>query len=238
LTFSVLHANWGSLKDVRAILTAAEEEGNARTISRPSLVTLNNEKSLIESLRVVRVPITTSTQITQTGASAVSSQTGGAVEAIEIGITLEVTPQVSNDGFILMEIMVKSSTLANVTSGDAVLPDELSRKAESKVLVRDGETIVIGGILKETRSEGEAGVPWLKEIPVFGWLFKQINQEVDFEELMVFITPRILIEPVLPPREERRWGAQNLPSAEELWRKAMRETEGDWRIIGPSPVNP
>jgi len=236
LTFSVLQARWGSLRDVNAILTAAEKEGQVRIISRPSVVTLNNEKSKIESLRIVRIPITQPSTVNQTAPEAVAAG-GAAVQDIRIGITLEVKPQISNDGFVLMEIFVKSSTLGSTTAG-AELPDELTREATSKVMVRDGETVVIGGILKDTRSESEAGVPFLKEIPVIGWFFKRYSVAQDFEELMIFITPRILTEPNFAARAKRRGGAEDLPSAEQLWRNALKETEGDRPLIFPGPASP
>ena len=94
--------------------------------------------------------------------------------------------------------------------------DELSREANASVLVKDGETIVLGGILKDTRNESESGVPYVKDIPIFGWLFKNHRWQKDFEELMVFITPRIADA-----------GSSNLPTAEQMWRDQMRKTEGN-----------
>jgi type II secretory pathway component GspD/PulD (secretin) len=97
-----------------------------------------------------------------------------------------------------------------------VIPfDELNREAVSNVLVRDGETIVIGGILKDTKVTSESGIPWLKDVPVLGWLFKNQRWQKDYEELIVFITPRIIAA-----------GSTHLPSAEELWRDRMAQTQG------------
>lgn len=146
-----------------------------------------------------------------------------ATEKVPVGIILTVTPQVSSDGYVLMNINVKSSTVApgTVTSGTAgVVPfDELNREAVANVLVRDGETIVLGGILKDTSQDSESGVPYLKDIPVFGWLFKNQRLQKDFEELMVFITPRLTSA-----------GSANLPSAEQLWRDQLGKTAADQPI--------
>jgi len=225
LTFSVLQARWGSLRNINAVLTAAEEEGSVRIVSRPTVVTLNNVTSTIQSLRIVRISLPTGTTNIASGSG---SAAGAAVatESVSIGIILSVTPQVSSDGFVLMNISVKSSSLASETSGDTI-PDELSREAISNVLVRDGDTVVIGGIMKDTRNESEGGVPFLKDIPVVGWLFKRIKVSQDFEELMVFITPRVIMA-----------GTADLPSAEQLWRNSLRKTEGDRPIILPGPVGP
>ena len=212
--FRVVQNRMGAFRNISATLSAAESEGNIKIISRPSVVTLNNVASTIQSLRILRITLPSSTNI----ASGTGSAAGAAVatERINVGITLTVTPQVSSDGFVLMNINVKSSSTATNTLGGSVVPfDELSREALSNVLVRDGETIVIGGIMKDTGTINESGIPYLKDIPLLGWFFKNIRWTKDFEELMVFITPRII-----------GGGSENLPTAEQLWRQQMKQTEG------------
>src|SRR3990172_1782793 len=214
--FSIVQSRLGPLRTVAMFLSAAEQEGNIKIISRPSVVTLNNVPSTIQSLKIIRITLPTSTNI----ASGTGAAAGAAVatERVNVGITLTVTPQVSSDGFILMNINVKSSSIAATSGGtsSSVIPfDELSREAISNVLVRDGETIVIGGIMKDTSSTSENGIPYLKDIPVLGWLFKNIRWQKDFEELMVFITPRIIAG-----------GSENLPTGEQLWREQMKKTTG------------
>ncbi len=215
-TVSVIQNRFFGLQNLASALEAAETEGNIKIISRPSVVTLNNVASTIQSLRIIRIALPTSTNI----ASGTGSAAGSAVatEKINVGIILTVTPQVSSDGFVLMKINVKSSSIANsatATTGLVIPFDELSREALANVLVRDGETIVIGGIMKDTKSSTDQGIPYLKDIPVLGWLFKNFRWQKDFEELMVFITPRIVSA-----------GSENLPTAEQLWREQMRKTEG------------
>jgi len=207
--FSVLQNRLGSLRNIQARLTAAEKEGNVRIISRPSVVTLNNVESTIQSLRILRILLPSSG--TTIGAAGTV-----ATERINVGITLTVTPQVSSDGFVLMNINVKSSSIATNILGGSVVPfDELSREAKANILVRDGETIVIGGIMKDTKTTSESGIPYLRSIPILGWLFKNISWQKDFEELMVFITPRIVAG-----------GSETLPNAEQLWRETLKKTEG------------
>ena len=162
--------------NIRAVLTAAENEGQIKVISRPSVVTLNNVPSTIKSERVLRIVLPSSTNIAS--GSGAAAGTAVATEKVPVGINLTVIPQVSSDGFVLLNIKVKSSSLANsptVSSGLSVVPfDELNREAEANVLVRDGETIVIGGILKDSDINSQSGVPYLKDIPVLGWLFKNL----------------------------------------------------------------
>jgi type IV pilus assembly protein PilQ len=214
----IFQGKFGALSNLDLQLSAAEKSGDARIISRPSVVTLNNVASTIQSLRVLRITLPTSTNI----ASGTGAAAGAAVatEKVPVGVILTVTPQVSSDGFVLMNISVKSSSIADsptVPSGSlTVIPfDELTREAISNVLVRDGETIVIGGILIDSKKDSESGIPWLKDVPVLGWLFKNMSWEKKREELIVLITPRIIAA-----------GSENLPNAEQLWRDRMRQTQG------------
>ena len=189
--------------NVAGVLSAAEAEGNIKIISRPSIVTLNNVESTIESANIIRV---------RTTAATVGE--AGSLREIRAGITLKVTPQVSADGFVLLNIEAKSSTLdfANAVEN---IPAEISREAKANVLVRDGETVVIGGIMKDTSSNSDSGVPYLKDVPVLGWLFKKSSWRKDFEELVVFITPRIIAA-----------GSEDLPNADQLWRDQLKATQG------------
>jgi type II secretory pathway component GspD/PulD (secretin) len=228
-TISVIQNNLGGLRNLTAALEAAENEGNVRVISRPSVVTLNNVASTIRSERILRISLPSSTNIA-TGSGSSAAGAAVATERIPVGIILTVTPQVSSDGFVLLNINVKSSSIApNATVGGGtagVIPfDELNREATANVLVKDGETIVLGGILKDSGSTSESGLPYLKDIPFFGWLFKSVRQQKDFEELMVFITPRIASA-----------GSDGLPSAEQLWRDQMKTTYG--APGSPSGINP
>ena len=189
--------------NITSVLSAAEAQGNVKIISRPSVVTLNNVESMIESANIVRI---------RTSAATVGE--AGALREIRAGITLKVTPQVSADGFVLLNISAKSSTLDFGKTVDGI-PQENTREAKVNVLVKDGETVVLGGIMKDTGSNSENGIPYLKDIPALGWLFKKSSWQKDFEELVIFITPRIMAA-----------GAENLPSAEQIWRDQMKQTDG------------
>lgn len=226
-TLSVIQNSVGGIRNLANALEAAENEGNIKIISRPSVVTLNNQASTIRSERILRILLPNSTNIA-TGSGSSAAGAAVATERVPVGIVLTVTPQVSADGFILLNINVKSSSIADSSlggGGSVVNFDELNREAVANVLVRDGDTIVLGGILKDTAQDSEAGLPYLKDIPVLGWLFKRHLWQKNFEELMVFITPRIT-----------EVGAVNLPTAEQIWRDQMRTTYGD--RPGPSTVNP
>ncbi|TMB73108.1 MAG: type IV pilus secretin PilQ [Deltaproteobacteria bacterium] len=226
--FTIAQSRLGAIRNLSLKLSAAENEGKVKIISKPSVVTLNNIASTIKSERILRIALPSSTNIAS--GSGAAAGTAVATEKIPVGITLTVTPQVSSDGFVLMNINVKSSSIANnptVSGGVAgVIPfDELNREATANVLVRDGETIVIGGILKDTAQDNTSGIPYLKDVPVLGWLFKSWSIQKDLEELVVFITPRIA-----------EAGSENLPTADELWREQMKKTQGE-QATAPS-INP
>src|SRR6266705_1418109 len=200
----------GSLDGANALaarLTALEQQGKAKVISRPRVITLNNVAATIQSLTILRVKLPSTGTVINTGTGGAAGSASTATEKINTGITLVVTPQVSADGYVLMSIYAKSSQ-PDFTQGRSVdgIPNEISREANSNVLIKDGETVVLGGIFRNTFDSSETGVPYLRGIPVLGWLFKRLQTTNHYEELLVFITPRIVVS-----------GTAGLPNAERLW---------------------
>ncbi len=193
-----------------ARLTALETDGKVKVISRPRVVTLNNLPATIESLRILRVRLPSTGTVISTGAGGAAGSAQTATEKINTGITLTVTPQVSSDGFVFLDVFAKSSTLAPSSSPDNI-PDEVSRQAESHVLIKDGETFVLGGVYQETLNRADTGIPYLRSIPVLGWAFRNHSDKDERQELLVFITPKTVVG---------RGGSEvlaQLPSAADLW---------------------
>ncbi|NOT54906.1 MAG: type IV pilus secretin PilQ [Deltaproteobacteria bacterium] len=220
---SALDLVLGSLSGSQALsvrLSALEREGKARVVSRPRVVTINNKVAEIKSRRTVRVPkISGSLNVGGAG----SNQGGGdAFEEFDVGVTLKITPQISSDGFVLLDVSAESSELADpsvTTSSPStsipIIPDSLLRTASSNVLIRAGETFVLGGILSDNMNSSEEGTPYLRKVPGLGWLFRGDSNSRVKSELMVFITPRIV--PGIP--------VANLPSAQQLWETRPQEGE-------------
>jgi type IV pilus assembly protein PilQ len=104
---------------------------------------------------------------------------------------LRVTPHITPDGRVSMKVDVKNDSQGDVAPG-ANTPSINKKKATTEVLIRDGETTVIGGILQITRNESTSGLPWLSKIPVLGYLFRYDKNSTQNRELLIFITPRIL----------------------------------------------
>ncbi|MBI3248145.1 MAG: type IV pilus secretin PilQ [Deltaproteobacteria bacterium] len=212
----------GSLSGSQSLnlrLSALEREGKLQVVSRPRVVTLNNKAAEIKARREVRVPIVAGSLSVSGGGRATGG--GNAFQEFDVGITLKVTPQISSDGFVLLDVDAESSELASDSSAPPfpgsttaipVIRDVLKRTASSNVLIRNGDTFVLGGILQDNLSRQERGVPYLRDTPVLGWLFKNRNKSLNKDELLVFITPR-LISGFSP-------GA--LPTAKQLWEERPR----------------
>ena len=164
--------------DLAAQLRLFEMEDIVHVISSPRVVVLNNEAANI--VQSSNIPVA---QVNQSAGVAVTSTIYQPIE-----MKLDVTPQVTSESDIILNVAIKREFAGNTANP----PDINKREAKTKVLVRNGQTAVIGGVYQADTSEGEAGVPWLRKLPVFGWLFKQKTMDNNKSEMLVFITPRIL----------------------------------------------
>jgi type IV pilus assembly protein PilQ len=182
----------GSLKNNLFLdieLSAAEQDGRAKIISRPKITTLNNKPAKIHSGLTFRVKTTAITGVgTTTGTT--TGLTAG-LQEVSTGIDLTVTPQISSDGFVILDIETKKSEPDFSRTVDGI-PGVTEKSASTFVLVKDGETAVIGGLFRSSLSTIDAKVPLLSNIPLLGWLFKSHSSTSDKEELLVFITPTIV----------------------------------------------
>jgi type IV pilus assembly protein PilQ len=167
-------------------LSMMESEAKGKVISSPKVITKNNVAASITQdeeayYREDKTDTnTTGTSVTPTFKSQVAT------------LELKVTPQVTNDGSISMSL-----DIAKDSFGAAIQPgapfDKVKRKIKTEVLVDNGSTVVIGGIYSYTHSENHQGIPFLKDIPLIGWLFRtKYNPSTSKKELIIFITPRII----------------------------------------------
>lgn len=178
-------------KQLSARISGLESEGRIRVVSRPAVVTTNNKQATINSTEKIRVRLPSSGLSVATGQGAQATGAGStATETIEVGITLEVVPQASPDYFVLLDINAKSSSFgAREVDG---IPSEIERSATSTVLVSSGQTFAMGGIYRLVDSDLVTGIPFLKDVPVIGHLFRGVKIDKGDEELLFFITPRIV----------------------------------------------
>jgi type IV pilus assembly protein PilQ len=164
---------------IDATLQAAEDEGLINILSAPKVATLNNEQASIQS--GLQIPIQT-----------VANNTVS-VQFVNATLRLDVTPHVTAEGTVLMDINIqKREPLLAFTVVGATNAPIATKDARTRVIVRDGGTTVIGGIYKVTSDQGEDRVPGLANIPVLGHLFKNKRRSDENEELLIFITPRVI----------------------------------------------
>lgn len=178
-------------KSLALRLSQLEQEGQVRIISKPAVATTNNKAAEIKSVEKYRVKLPNGGLSIASGSGASSSGSGDvATQTIEAGIILNVTPQASPDYYILLDIKAKSSSFG-AKSVDGI-PNEIERSASSSVLVSSGQTFALGGIYKINEQDRVSGVPFFKDIPIIGTLFRNTVTESSDEELLFFITPRIV----------------------------------------------
>lgn len=166
---------------LNVMLQALEKDGKIKIVSSPKVVTQNNKPAKI--LAGEKIPYPT----IQSGAA------GGAITVafIDANLQLDVTPQITNDGTILMDIKVEKAE-ADFSTTVQGTPRILRKALETQVLVKDGGTAVLGGVYTTNTTNEVTGVPFLSKIPILGWLFKSKKDNEKTAELLVFITPRIL----------------------------------------------
>ncbi len=177
------YAITGGADIVNAVLNTLASDSRANIVSSPSLMVLNNQKASIQVGD--QVPVTTQQQqSTSTTANVINT-----IEFRDTGVLLTVTPRVNAGGLVTMEISQEVSDVAPGT-GDSLTPTIQTRKIESTVAVESGQTVVLGGLIRDNRSESRSGIPGLYNLPVLGWLFGQRSASGRRTELVVLITPR------------------------------------------------
>jgi type IV pilus assembly protein PilQ len=159
-------------------LTALENQGIVKTISAPRIATIDNKEATIG--QGISIPFS------QTSAAGVNTT------FIEAKLELKVTPHVTADGSILLKIKATNNQPNPQLTGANGQPSISKREAETEVLVKDGETTVIGGIYTRATSNRRSEVPFFSKIPLLGFFFRTTTAQDDHTELLVFITPRIL----------------------------------------------
>jgi type IV pilus assembly protein PilQ len=165
-----------------AKLSALEDTGEGRIISSPRVTTIDNVKATIKQGE--EIPYV------------VKDEDGtNSVEFKDAALLLEVTPKITPDGKISMEVLANNDYAdysRTNTSGEN--PPIVTSSVESTIIVNDGDTIVVGGIHKTDKIERVDGVPWLRDLPYVGWLFKYTTRSENKREILIFVTPRIMRE--------------------------------------------
>jgi len=207
---------------IQAILRASASDSDTNIVAAPHILTSDNEEAEIQIGQ--NIPIITNRINNATG-NVAGQSTSVAVERQDVGVILRVTPQISEGDSLRLKIFQENTTvIQDAATGD---PNEvgvsLSKRAiENTLVVADGQTVVIGGLLSEEYTDSINKTPFLGDIPLLGWLFKTTTKSLRKVNLLVFLTPHIIRSPAAMEREsirkrrqfEQRLGGDFLTSGE------------------------
>jgi type IV pilus assembly protein PilQ len=163
---------------VDLFITAAESKGVGKLLSKPKVITQNNEKAIVKQGQ--KIPIQTVINNTIS------------VQYIDAVLQLEVTPQITAEGTVFMDVLVENTQIDNGIPRVQGIPALDTQAAQTKVTVADGGTVVIGGIIVTNQQTNITEVPIVGSLPIIGYLFRRTNVSVTSQELLFFITPRII----------------------------------------------
>lgn len=207
---------------VGLLLRGLQTDSDANILSTPNLMMLDNEEAKIVIGQ--NVPFITGTQI----GSATNPNPFQTIERRDVGLTLKIKPQISEGGTVKMVIFQEVSTVQSLNNPAGVITDK--RSLDSTVLVDDGQTLVLGGLISDQVSKGEFKVPLLGDIPFLGWLFRYETRKTNKTNLMIFIRPTIL---------RTALASQGLTQEKyDYIRKQQEENPVPWHLILPSMPAP
>jgi len=172
----------GTIQEIDVTLSAHENQGNAKIISSPKIATLDNKEASVEQgLRIPYLKLTTEGTVT--------------TDFIDANLKLTVTPHVTNDGTIKLNLKVKKDAPDRSIEVQGV-PSIDKKEAICEVLIRDGGVVAIAGVYSIEKNDGAEGVPLFSKIPLLGWLFKRENKEDKRKDLLIFVSPKVLKDEV------------------------------------------
>jgi general secretion pathway protein D len=203
---------------IQGLIRASANVNGTNILSAPHILTLDNEEAEIkvgDNIPIISSRVQSASGIETAANQNASLATSQNIERQDIGITLRVTPQISEGDTLRLEIFQEvtavNESLTGVTGSAQEVGVALSnRKIENVVTVADEETVVVGGLIDETQQDSEAKVPWLGDVPILGWLFKTTGDSIQKRNLLVFLTPHII-------RNKAQHARETIRKREEFW---------------------
>jgi len=194
-----------SKQDFDILIKYLQTLGKTQILSNPKLAVINNQEARIH-VGEKQAYVTTTTTTGQT-TTTVSEE----VTFVDVGIQLSVTPTINDDGYVTMKVKPEVSSVVSTltTPSGNKIPIIDSSMAETTVMVKDGATIIIGGLRKEEKISSSEQVPFLGKIPLLGFLFRSGSNKTERTELLVMITPYIVSGDVLTTGDEREFGTKS-----------------------------
>ncbi len=209
---------------IQAVITAAARDSSINILSAPHILTSDNEEAEISVGD--NIPIITSRVQSAAG---ISNQTGDLassvnVERQDIGVTLRVTPQISEGDTLRLEIYQEITDINEAVSQETGDPEEVgvalsNRRVDNTVVVNDGDTVVVGGLISDNYNDTVSKVPFLGDIPFLGWAFKSTATSLTKRNLLIFLTPNII-------RSGDELEGESIRKREEFRRRSEKALEG------------
>jgi general secretion pathway protein D len=179
-----------TFQSIAAVVKAYSTDSDVHILSTPQIMTTDNEEASINVSN--NIPYLTRLDTTNGTNTAFSNYTNN-YEYKDVGVNLTITPQINQDRFVRLKL---EQTVSQILSQDtAGRPTTLKREAKTTVVIKDGQTIVIGGLIDETKNNANYKVPILGSIPILGYLFRSKTESLDKKNLYIFITPHIVENP-------------------------------------------
>ncbi len=183
--------------DFAAVLEALADRTDTQILSNPKITTLDHESAEIKVQ--TKVPYYETTDVvTEAGVTRYERNW----KEKDVGVSLTVTPHIGKDDYIIMDVKPVISVLQEMTPGDNPYPVIMTRETTSSVMVKDGDTLVIGGLIKDEETTTRSGVPGLMKVPVIKYLFSRKIHKITKSELIIFVTPRIVRVKEEKPKEK------------------------------------
>ena len=184
-----------TLGSAQFAIQALQAVTDVRVVSSPTLLILNNEQARLQVGNIVPIITQSATSVVTAGAPVVNS-----VDYRETGVILTVAPRINSGGLVTLDLEQEVSSVVPTTTSSINSPTFDERKIRTRVVVQDGETIGLGGLISDSKTLSDSGIPVLKDIPILGALFSTKGNQVQRTELLVLITPHVVHD----QREARR----------------------------------
>lgn len=181
---------YAGIANARVVLNALQSRTNVRVLSTPKLMVLNNQTATLQVGDQVPIVTQTSQGVLAPGAPVINT-----VELRDTGVILRVTPRVSDQGLVRLEIAQEVSDVVETTTSGINSPTIRQRRLTTTVAAPTGQMIALGGLIRDIQSRGSAGIPLLSDIPVLGQLFRTNSDSATRTELIILLTPIVIRDP-------------------------------------------
>ncbi len=177
-----------TFKDIQAIVNAFQSDKDVHILANPQILTTENEEASITVGK--NVPF-------QTRSAAESgTETYSSFEYKDVGVSLKITPHISKDRLVRLNVFQEVTKLDSVNTSSPDRPTTLKRQIETTIIVEDGNSVAIGGLIDESLTKTDTKMPCLGDVPVLGFAFKNVNEGQEKTNLYVFLTPRVVKNPL------------------------------------------